>query len=247
MAYSGHATHRNPIAGGHMHAFAGTFQIFAYGDYIVPPPGYAAKYTVYNNTLLIDGAGQLGESRSWYEDLEWRRGRTLPTLSLVEQTPTRVHLLADLASSYPDDCGVRRAVRHFLALGAATWLVVDRVETAAPANVCALIHSGFPLSADDDGVYRGEGTGAGAAFRPLWPPAPTVNTETQDILYTDGKLSHTRDLLRVQPVEPARSTWLAMLIRVGRLGEHPDVTAAASLHDDSLQIAIAGETIILRG
>ena len=136
MGHKGVRNYRNPVAGGHMHAFAGTFQIFSHGQFVICPAGYTAKWTRYHNTLLVDGEGQIGETNAWFEDLEFRRGHPTPRMLHAEHGGVYDYLVGDAGKAYPDALGVRRFNRHMLSVRPAPWVSAStgsRLTARAPA------------------------------------------------------------------------------------------------------------------
>ncbi|MHC4715053.1 MAG: DUF4962 domain-containing protein, partial [Planctomycetota bacterium] len=53
--------------GGHVHPDVGAFQIFSNGDWLIVDDGYTWKTTEFQNTVMVNGVGQQGEGRAWFD------------------------------------------------------------------------------------------------------------------------------------------------------------------------------------
>ncbi len=143
------------IGGGHMLPGAGGFQLFARGERMISGDGYAYKRTVNQNTLLVNGVGQLGDNSVWFESLPYRRERRAPRIIRAESRPEMDLVIADVAPAYRDESGLTLYRRHVYRLGPDTWVVADEVAAQAPAVFELLFHS--------DLVWRTEWAGAWTA------------------------------------------------------------------------------------
>jgi len=229
MAYSGHRAHRNPIAGGHMHAFAGTFQIFAHGQYIIAPAGYTQKWTTYHNTLMVNGRGQLGESAAWYEDLPFRQGRPMPSMTVLHDSPQHQHVLADMTPAYPDELHLTKVHRHFICPAPDCWIIIDIIDAAQPVKVEALFHTGFSLEPATDGTYSGGGRTASTIIRPLWPTDTIGTRSQQELLHTNGTIEKELNGLTLTAPDPTAHLVLVTMVRAGEAGQHLDPGASTDV------------------
>ena len=53
--------------GGHVHPDAGSFLLFAHGDWLIVDDAYTWKTTAFQNTALVNGIGQEGEGAAWFQ------------------------------------------------------------------------------------------------------------------------------------------------------------------------------------
>ncbi len=58
--------------GGHVHPDANHYLLFGAGEWLVRDDVYRAKETSQHNKLLVDGNGQLGEGRMWFDVVRQR-------------------------------------------------------------------------------------------------------------------------------------------------------------------------------
>ncbi len=138
-----HALTRYPqcIGGGHMAPAAGTFQLFAHGDWLINDGAYSKKFTAYHNTLLVNGAGQTGEGGEWFECRELRQEKRGPAIRTFTSGAGYALVSADVAPAYSPAAGLTRYLRHVVAVDPDCWVILDDVAAAAPATFEILFHS----------------------------------------------------------------------------------------------------------
>jgi hypothetical protein len=113
--------------GGHVHPDANHFVLFGAGEWLIRDDGYRWKWTGQHNTLLVDGKGQLGEGRQWFQGGQALAVRAAPRVLAVSSTPTLDQMTGDAAEAYPREAGLRRYVRHLLFAKPDVLLVCDDV------------------------------------------------------------------------------------------------------------------------
>jgi hypothetical protein len=137
--------------GGHVHPDADHFVVFGAGQWLVRDDGYRAKWTGQHNTLLIDGKGQLGEGRMWFNGGAPLRAKARPRILRAVSTPMLDHIVGDATEAYVGQTGnpsgnspgsggqttkqvdnlsysgLRRYVRHLLFLKPDVLIVADDV------------------------------------------------------------------------------------------------------------------------
>jgi hypothetical protein len=120
----GHAARRAIAAGEeklvrgatHAHAQANSFTLFTRGHYVVVPPGYGRAASRFQNTVAINGGGQV-----WHP---LRAGAMLA----VETTANYVYAVGDATACYPEEAGIRRYLRHLLFLPPHFLVTCDLIE-----------------------------------------------------------------------------------------------------------------------
>jgi len=130
---------RDP-GGGHVHPDANHFVLFGAGDWLVRDDGYAEKWTVQQNTLVVDGRGQAGEGEMWFEGSEALKAGTRPRVLAADSTPALDHVAGDAAPAYPAELGLNRFTRHLLFLKPDVLIVADSVETDRPRALALRFH-----------------------------------------------------------------------------------------------------------
>jgi hypothetical protein len=112
---------------GHAATDAGSFQIFADGQFWAIQPQYAGyKLTGDYSTLLFKGVGQMGEQPG-LGSAEALHFRQYPHLVHAESTPAYDYVVGDVTRAYHPALGVERFVRHLLFVKPDILLVADEV------------------------------------------------------------------------------------------------------------------------
>jgi hypothetical protein len=113
--------------GGHVHPDANHFVVFGEGEWLIRDDGYRAKWTGQHNTLLIDGAGQLGEKQRWFSGAEALRLKARPRITRAVTTPDLDHITGDATEAYHPDAGLKRFVRHLLFVKPNVLIAIDDI------------------------------------------------------------------------------------------------------------------------
>ncbi|MCC6446649.1 MAG: DUF4962 domain-containing protein [Armatimonadetes bacterium] len=113
--------------GGHVHPDANHFVLFGEGEWLLRDDGYRAKWTGQHNTLLIDGKGQTGEGRMWFDGAPMLKQARQPRIIRAVPTPAMDHIIGDAGAAYPTALGLQRFVRHLLFLKPDVLIVVDDI------------------------------------------------------------------------------------------------------------------------
>ncbi len=144
--------------GGHVHPDANHFVLFGGGEWLVRDDGYRAKWTGQHNTLLVDGKGQLGEGRMWFDGTAALRLKARPRVIRAVTKPGLDHVAGDAAEAYPRELGLKRFARHLLFLKPDVLVVADDIALDAPHTLELRFHP-EQGKAERDGaafVFRGK-------------------------------------------------------------------------------------------
>ena len=241
MSYRGLQLYPNPFAGGHMHAFAGHFQVFAHGEYAIRPAGYARKRSEFFNILLVNGRGQLGEGGDWFEDLAFRSGHAHPTILCTGAGPGYAYVAGNCAPAYPDDLGVESYVRHFLHLHSDAWVLIDVVRTAEPGTCAVLLHSGVELTVCGGRVLEGQGERSTLRVSSLAPSPVSVSQEVQAVYRAGSGERYDAPMVAIQNAEPLREIVFVTVIQSapGATETWPPVATEVA---DCVKVSIADRT-----
>jgi len=181
---------------GHVHPNLNHFTLYGAGAWLLRDDGYSAKWTRQHNTLIVNGRGQLGEGRMWFDGSAWLRMKDGPRVLRTESTPTLDTISADAAVGYPTDLGLKRFRRHWLFVKPNALLVLDNIATAAPADLELHFFPEQTPTAEANGC-RVEGKG----YR-LWvvslTPADKVDVEPIDFAGRDGAKPSQRPALVIR-------------------------------------------------
>jgi len=127
--------------GGHVHPDAGHFIVFASNQWLIRDDGYQDKWTDQHNTLLIDGAGQLGEGRTWFNGTECLSAKARPRTILASSSAELDHIAGDVTAAYPKSTGLERFVRHLLFVKPDVLIVVDDIALNRKADLELRLHT----------------------------------------------------------------------------------------------------------
>ena len=133
VPYSAAAAH-------HVHPDANHFLLFGAGEWLIRDDGYMAKWTSQHNTLLIDGRGQLGEGRLWFDGSELHERKVKPYIVRAVSTPELDQITGDATEEYPRDLGLRRFVRHLLFVKPDVLIVVDEINCGVASDLELRFH-----------------------------------------------------------------------------------------------------------
>ena len=74
--------------GSHVHPDANHFVLFGGGQWLLRDDGYRPKMTASHNTLMIDGLGQLGEGKHWFDAAAPLAAKSEPWVTETTTAPT---------------------------------------------------------------------------------------------------------------------------------------------------------------
>ncbi len=126
--------------GGHVHPDANHFVVFGNGEWIVRDDGYRAKRTGHHNALLIDGVGQMGEGKMWFQGGQILGLKARPRVTRAVSTERLDHITGDATEAYPPEAGLKRYIRHLLYIKPNVLIVIDDIETAREAELQLRLH-----------------------------------------------------------------------------------------------------------
>jgi hypothetical protein len=139
--------------GGHVHPDAGHFIVFADGQWLIRDDGYQDKWTDQHNTLLINGAGQLGEGHTWFDGTECLLQKAKPRIVHVCSSAELDHIASDVTAAYPKTAGLKRFVRHLFFIKPDVLIVVDDIELDKNADLELRLHTESSKCKQQGGDY----------------------------------------------------------------------------------------------
>lgn len=224
---------RQCVGGGHMGADAGSFQLFAHGDWLITESGYAKKATATRNTVLVNGVGQTGEGGEWFECSELRRERRAPSIVHVDTRPRYDYVIGNVAPAYGPKAGLTRFLRHVLYVKPDVWVIADELQAAQPSTFELFFHA----CADEHGAdrpFRPEGAGqwitggerGQVRITALAPAGVRGVPEIQRVASQHG--DHDICILRLFNEDPARSALFVTVLEAFPARRGPRVCAELS-------------------
>jgi hypothetical protein len=141
---------------GHVHPDVNHFVLFGEGEWLLRDDGYAWKLTSHHNTLLVNGAGQLGEDAQWFRAADYLKAKAEPLLLLASSTTDLDVIAGDGTAAYGGR--VSKFVRRLFFLKPSVLIVVDEVEADGPKNFELRFHPENAFRPDESaGVYIARG------------------------------------------------------------------------------------------
>lgn len=130
------------ISGGHCHPDINSFQIYAYGKWLAIDPGYETpKSTKTHNTLLVNGIGQLGEGKTWFDREAVGGAKAKSTIIKTESTCDYDYVVGDAGNIYPASTGLKKFYRHLVYIKPDVILVADELDAARPSEFEWRLHA----------------------------------------------------------------------------------------------------------
>jgi hypothetical protein len=168
--------------GGHVHPDAGHFIVFADGQWLIRDDGYQDKWTDQHNTLLINGAGQIGEGHTWFDGTECLLQKAKPRIVHVSSDAELDHIAGDVTAAYPKTAGLKRFVRHLFFVKPDVLIVLDDISLDKSADLELRLHTESSNCKQQNGDYVVTGVGAVRE-----PPLLYVDLLTKDNTRVDAE------------------------------------------------------------
>ena len=133
---AGHAALRKfniEMGDGHVHPDVGAISLFAAGDLMIVNSDYSWKKTDQENTLTVNGVGQLGDDRMWSDSTDYFRTKANPRIVASQSNPRFDYVIGDATPAYRKEAELKLFKRHVLFLKPSCWVIMDEVESAKPS------------------------------------------------------------------------------------------------------------------
>ena len=163
--------------GGHVHPDANHFVLFAGGEWLIRDDGYRPKWTGQHNTLLIDGKGQLGEGRMWFNGTEQLRLKARPRVIRSISSQEMDHTTGDATEAYPRDIGLRRYIRHLIFFKPDVLIVIDDVELEEARKLELRFHPEQGKAQKDGNAFLIQGENTLMRIDPLTDAGVSISAE----------------------------------------------------------------------
>jgi len=126
---------------GHVHPDAGHFVFFSSGQFLLRDNGYSRnKMTGNHNTLLIDGKGQKGGGKTWFDYSSWLREQKAPRILSATSSPDVDVIICDVAPAYPSELGLKKFIRTFRFYKPDRLIIEDDLEAEIPLVFESRLH-----------------------------------------------------------------------------------------------------------
>ncbi|MHB0936786.1 MAG: heparinase II/III domain-containing protein [Armatimonadota bacterium] len=232
--------YRNNVGGGHMHPDAGHVVLHAGGDWLLIDDGYTKKFTAYQNTVLVNGVGQLGEGATWFEDLPFRQGHPEGRILRAEAGETLDYIIADAAPPYKLEARLTKFLRHLLYLKPDVWVLVDELEAEEPSTFEQRFHAPRPFVTAGDSSWAMTAE-HGALRLTALGPTPCQGRPFVDQLkgaHGGHHPDYPLDALAVANTAPQRRALFVTLLHAHPAGEEPRVNATLEEQGEALLLTV---------
>jgi hypothetical protein len=223
--------------GGHVHPDAGSFLLFANGDWLIVDDGYTFKTTAFQNTALVNGIGQEGEGSAWFQGsilcAEDRGAR----ITRADFGDGEHYLIGDATAAYRHEAGLSEFLRHVLYLAPSTWIIVDELTAGAPSQFELYFHADFPFESAGANSYRVQGTRGALTMTFLAPENAAKEAFLQQLIGTDSNPKGEIPALKVFNREPALRALFLSVLEAHPSGSPPQADPRMEL-DGSTQILV---------
>ena len=228
--------------GGHVHPDANHFVLFGCGEWLIRDDGYRSKWTGQHNTLLIDGKGQLGEGKEWFDGTAALKLKACPRIIRADSTAELDHIVGDATEAYPRDQGLKRFVRHLLFLKPDVLIVCDDIELDAPRNLELRFHPEQTQADRDGDALMGHGKQSVLRIEPLTTDGVTLGAE--DVAGEDRHGGKPFSMFTVR-LATKRAAWRnAVALSWGKAGEAP-ARVRLQAAGDEWRFAVGDRAVVL--
>jgi len=210
--------------GGHTHPDVGTFQIFSHGDWLITDEGYAWKRTIYQNTLVINGKGQVGEGR-WFSGRDYVGKSDQPGIVYTSSNKEYDYVIGNATIAYPASTHLTSFYRHILYLKPDCWVIADEVRADSLSTFDFYYHSDFPFSPDSTDRFKVEGKRGSTSVTVLKPDDASTETFLQDIEGTGGGVARQMNVLKVGTKDKTNGLFITVF-NTYATGQTPAVKAS---------------------
>ena len=229
--------------GSHVHPDANHFVLFGAGEWLIRDDGYRSKWTGQHNTLLLDGRGQLGEGRQWFQGSQPLAVRAAPKILHTFSTPALDQMTGDATEAYPRDSGLRRYVRHLLFVKPDVLLVCDDIVADAPRDLELRFHPEARASSREGGAFLLRGAKSVLRLNPL-AVTTDVSLSAEELPLEDRHGGNDQTLFTVR-LRTRATTWRnATALSWSSAGQAPK-TIAARTEGDRWQFVIGERKLTL--
>jgi len=215
---------KNYSYSGHTHPDAGSFLIFSHGDWLVADDGYAFKRTTYQNTLVINGKGQIGEG-TWFDDKPFRGGHEQPSIVYTASNKEYDYFIGNAKPAYPSSTHLTFFYRHLLYLKPDCWVVADEVKADSTSLFEFYYHSDFPFVSAGENAFKAEGTRGSMMVTMMKPDNTAKQAFLQDIQGTGGRFQRKMNTLKISSADKT-SDFFITVFETYPSGESPTLNPA---------------------
>ena len=146
------------LSSGHAHPDAGSFIIWANGEYLTGDSGYEGlTMTQSHNTLVFDGKGQNheGEGHDIFYGIPYERINKIRIVD-AQLDANQVSILADVTAAYEPEVGVKKFTRKFEFKAPGSFTITDDIETNSPKIITSFLHADNTINQISENTFEFE-------------------------------------------------------------------------------------------
>ncbi|MGA2501096.1 MAG: DUF4962 domain-containing protein [Tepidisphaeraceae bacterium] len=221
---------------GHVHPDAGAIQLFAHGDWLIVDDGYSAKHTEYQNTVTVNGIGQTGEGKAWFDSTRLLKEKRGAKILYARPGKEFDYVIGDVAPAYEPAAGLARFVRHVVYWRPDIWVLIDELATREPAEFTLFFHADEPFQGAGGGnVFDVKGRNGALRLVALAPESAVAKCFKQDIVSTGGKTGDKLDVLALSNGSKQDKAMFVTVLSAYKAVDKPDMDATLT-HTSSAPI-----------
>ena len=183
--------------GGHVHPDAGSFQLFAHGDWLIVDDGYTFKTTAFQNTALVNGVGQEGEGEAWFQGDQLCAEKRGARILRADHAQDHDYIIGDVTAAYKREAGLKKFLRHVFYLRPDCWVIVDELEAVSPSTFELYFHADFPFQQQEGNRFTVQGKNGALRLTVLAPAEVVAESWRQPLIGTSGKPAGEIEALKV--------------------------------------------------
>jgi hypothetical protein len=229
--------------GGHVHPDANHFVLFGAGEWLIRDDGYRAKWTGQHNTLLVDGRGQLGEGKQWFEAAQALAAKARPKIVRASSSADLDQMTGEASQAYPAELGLGRHLRHLLFLKPEVLLVCDEVVTDTPRRLELRFHPESRQAAREGNAFVMRGAKSVLRLEPL-VTSPEVSVSAEDLAIEGRQGEPNQSMFTVRLSKQAAVWRNAVALSWSKLGQ-PTKTVRASMEGEVWKFSVDGRVVTL--
>jgi len=226
--------------GGHVHPDAGSFLLFAHGEWLIVDDGYTWKTTAYQNTVVVNGVGQEGEGGAWFDGGRLSAEKRGPRIVRADHAADRDYVIGDVTAAYKAAAGLRRFLRHVLYLRPDCWVILDELEASSPSTFEVHFHADFPFVRQEDGSFVVRGQKGALRLTALSKDEVSARSWRQGLIGTGGGPAGEIEALTVANEGPRERMVLVTVLEAYPAGGTAALRPRLEAGEGGLVLALAG-------
>jgi uncharacterized protein (TIGR03437 family) len=168
---------------GHAHPDANHLMLFGSGEMLLRDDGFlTVKKSENHNTLLVQGAGQMGEGGQWLDIKPYLSASNFPSIVTAQSQVGFDYIVGEAAPSYSASQGVRKFRRHVIFIKPSALVVFDDIELERAAPMELRFHTEAKPESLATNVFVARGKQSVLSAEVLTPDLVDVSTGSAAVM-----------------------------------------------------------------